>query len=166
MISAYKPKFASPFPAAEPVPFPFVPLDALPLGGLSEELSPPSDFCAVGEGTFLAIFFSSCFVLAGDLCARLSLDLGFGVRFSSGADLAVGLTLGLGVALGVDFGVGFGVGFGVVETVGFDDGIGFGVGFGVTKFGGGVGVTSTDGFGVGVSLGISGVGSGVVGGGL
>jgi hypothetical protein len=140
MISAYKPKFASPSPAAEPVPFPFEPLDALPVGGLSEEL-PPSDLRAVGEGTFLAIFFSSCFVLVGDLCARLSLGLGFGVLFSSGVGFAVGLGLGLGVDLGVDLGVGFGVGFGVDETVGFDDGVGFEVGFGVIKFGGGVGVT-------------------------
>jgi hypothetical protein len=166
MISAYKPKFASPFPAAEPVPFPFVPLDALPLGGLSEELFPPSDLWAVGEGAFLANFSASFFVSAGDLCARPSLALGFGVLFSSGVGFAVGLALGFEVALGVDFGVGFGVGFGVAETVGFDDGVGFGVGFGVIKFDGGVGVTCTDGFGVGVSLAISGVGSGVVGGGV
>jgi hypothetical protein len=141
MISAYKPKFASPSPAAEPAPFPFEPLDALALGGLSEELPPSSDLWIVGEGTFLAIFFSSCFVLAGDLCARLSLGLGFGVLFSSRVGFAVGLGLGLGVDLGVDLGVGFGVGFGVAETVGFDDGVGFGVGFGVMRFGDGVGVT-------------------------
>jgi hypothetical protein len=141
MISAYKPKFASPFPEAEPEPFPFVPPDVLLLGGLSEELLPPSDLWAIGEDTFLAIFSSSFLVPAGDLRARLSLGLGFGALFSSGVGFAVGLALGLGAALGVDLGVGFGVGFGVADTVGFDDGVGFGVGFGVIKFGGGVGVT-------------------------
>jgi hypothetical protein len=136
MISAYKPKFASPFPGADPVPFPFAPLDALPLGGLSEEPSPSSDLWAAGDDTFLAIFSSSFFMLAGDLCARFSLGLCFAVLFSSGVGFVVGLALGLGVALGVDLGVGLGDGFGVVEGLGFDDG----VGFGVVKFGFGVGV--------------------------
>jgi hypothetical protein len=149
MISAYKPKFASPFPEADPVPFPLLPAEELPLGGLSEEPPPLSDLWAVGEGAFLAIFSSSFFALAGDLCVGLSLGLAFGVLFSAGVGLVVGLVLGLGVGLGVDFvfGVGFGVteglGFGVAEGLGFgvEDGVGFGVDLGVIKFGGGVGVT-------------------------
>ena len=143
MISAYGPKPASPFPGADPVPFPFAPFDELFLGDLSEEPPPFSDLWAAGEGTFLAVFSSS--FLEGDLCARLSPDLDFGVLLSSGVGFAAGLALALGVGLGVDFGVGFrlglGLGFGVAEGLGFGDGVGFGVGFGVTKFGGGVGVT-------------------------
>lgn len=141
MISAYMPKFASPFPEADPAPLPFAPLDKPLLSGLLEEPSPLSDLWAAGEGTFLAIFSSSFFVLAGDLCARLSLGLAFGVLFSSGVGFTAGLALGLGAGLGVDLGVGFGVGFGVAEGLDFGDGVGFGVGFGVVKLGGGVGVT-------------------------
>ena len=145
MISAYSPKLASPFPGVDPVPFPFAPFDELLLGGLSEEPPPFSDLWAAGEGTFLAVFSSSFFFsssfLEGDLCARFSPGLDFGVLLSSGVGFAAGLALGLGVGLGVDFGVGFGLGFGVAEGLGFGDGVGFGVGFGVTKFGGGVGVT-------------------------
>ena len=154
MISAYKPKFDSPFPEADPVPFPLLPAEELLLGGLSEEPPPLSDLWVFGEGAFFAIFSSSFFALAGDLCVGLSFGLGFGVLFSSGVDLVVDLALGFGVGLGVDFGVdfgvGFGVGFGVTEGVGFgvaeglgfgvEDGVGFGVGFGVIKSGGGVGV--------------------------
>jgi hypothetical protein len=139
MISAYGPKPASPFPGVDPVPFPFAPSDELLLGGLSEEPPPFSDLWAAGEGTFLAVFSSS--FLEGDLCARLSPDLDFGVLLSSGVGFAAGLALALGVGLGVDFGVGLRLGFGVAEGLGFGDGVGFGVGFGVTKFGGGVGVT-------------------------
>ena len=135
MISAYGPKPASPFPGADPVPFPFAPFDELFLGDLSEEPPPFSDLWAAGEGTFLAVFSSS--FLEGDLCARLSPDLDFGVLLSSG----VGFAAGLALALGVGFRLGFGLGFGVAEGLGFGDGVGFGVGFGVTKFGGGVGVT-------------------------
>jgi hypothetical protein len=135
MISAYKPKLASPFPEVDPVPFPL--LEELLLGGLSAPSL--SDLWAVGEGAFFANFSSSFFSLAGDLCVGLSLGLGFGARLSSG----VGLVLGLGLGLGVDFvlGVGFGVAEGLGLGFGVEDGVGFGVGFGVTKFGGGVGVT-------------------------
>src|SRR5260221_1578369 len=135
MISAYGQNPASPFPGVDPVPFPFAPSDELLLGGLSEEPPPFSDLWAAGEGTFLAVFSSS--FLEGDLCARLSPDLDFGVLLSSGVGFAAGLALALGVGLGVDFGVGFmlgfGLGFGVAAGLGFGDC----VGFGVTKFGGG-----------------------------
>jgi len=143
MISAYSPKPASPFPGVDPVPFPVAPFDDVFLGGLSEEPPPFSDLWPAGEGTFLAVFSYS--FLEGDLCARLSPGLDFGVLLSSGVGFAAGLALALGVGLGLDFGVGlrlgFGLGFGVAEGLGFGDGVGFGVGFGVTKFGGGVGVT-------------------------
>jgi hypothetical protein len=142
MISAYKPKFASPFPEADPVPFPFDPPGELSLGGLSEEPPPLSDLWALAEGAFLAIL-SSFLASPGDLCAGLSLGLGFGVFFSSAVGFAVALPLGLGVGFGVDLGVGFWVGFGFAEGLGFgvDGGVGFGVGLGVIKFAGGVGVT-------------------------
>ena len=138
MISAYRPKLASPFPGADPVPFPFALFDELLLDGLSEESPSFSDLWAAGEGTFLVVFSSS--FLEGDLCAGLSLGLDFGVLLSSGVGFAAGLGLSLGVGLGVDLGVGFRLGFGVAEGLGFGDGVGFGVGFGVIKFGGGVDV--------------------------
>jgi hypothetical protein len=143
MISAYRPKFASPFPEADPAPFPFAPFDGLPLGGLSEEPSPLSGLWAVGEDRFFASFSSFFLVLEGDLCPGLSLGFDFGVLFSSGIDLAVGLALGLGLGLALGLGVGFGLGFGADEGLGFgvEEGVGLGVGFGVSKFDGEAGVT-------------------------
>jgi hypothetical protein len=171
MISAYKPKFASPLPGAESVPVPFAPFTGLVFGGLPDSPS-FSDLCAVGEGapSFFAVFSSSFFGLVGDLWAELSLALDFGVLVSSALGFAEGLVLDLGVGFGVGFGVNFGVGLGVDVGLGFGVegwvgfGVGDGVGLGVNKFGGGVGVT--DGFGGGVLGGISGVGPGVAGGGV
>jgi hypothetical protein len=119
------------------------PLDGLPFGGFSEEPFPLSDLWAAGEGTFLAIFSSSLFGLEGDLCAGLSLGLGFGVLFRSGVGFVAGLALGLGVDLEVGLGVGLGVDFGVAEGLGLgvEDGVGFGVGLGVVRLEVGVGVT-------------------------
>jgi hypothetical protein len=147
MISAYRPKFASPLPWLDAVPFPL--LEEFALGGLS--VFPPafSALCAVGEGVpwFLAIFSSSFFGWLGVLWAGFSLDLGVGVLLSWALGFAEGFALGFGVGFAVGLGVGFGVvlgvelglGFGVAEGLG--RWVGDGVGFGVCKFGDGVGVT-------------------------
>src|SRR5258708_19661719 len=111
MISAYGPNPASPFPGAAPVPFPFAPFDELFLGDLSEEPPPFSDLWAAGEGTFLAVFSSS--FLEGDLCARLSPDLDFGVLLSSGFGFAAGLSRLLRAALGSAFSLRFCLAFAV-----------------------------------------------------
>ena len=160
MISAYKPKFASPLPGADPLPVPFGPFAKLAFAGLSVFAPSFSDLWVVGEGvpSFLAVFSSSFFGLPGDLCATLSLALGFGVLCSS----ALGLAEGLADGFGVPFGLGLGVGLGEDVGLGFGVGLAVGNGVGLGVIGGGVGVA--EGFGVGVFSGTS--GSGVAGGGV